>query len=274
MSQSSETPGTPARRLPRTFDEQSKQRALFIALLVVALASIALLILGDKPWEIRIDERLAAGKRIKLDLFIAEGIWLAAAFNLLCATLLFATRGIWSGPLPGIFQNPPAAQRGPGIKWWFASGLGLAMLVSGVERWPKLEQGFGNDEEYAFRRLVHGEHTHASDGRLTFEPRTWSETLFGNSASNNHVFFAALSRLSHDFFETLCGTEPHAVIERAARLPSFVAGLLSIPLLGLLLAQIGMPRAGLIAGWLLAFNPWHLRYATEARGYSVMMFCL
>ena len=34
---------------------------------------------------------------------------------------------------------------------------------------------------------------------------------------------------------------------------------------------IGAPRAGALAAWLLALHPWHTRYLSEARGYSIAM---
>jgi uncharacterized membrane protein len=36
--------------------------------------------------------------------------------------------------------------------------------------------------------------------------------------------------------------------------------------------EMGMPWVGLGAAGLLALHPWHVRYAVEARGYSLMMF--
>ena len=47
--------------------------------------------------------------------------------------------------------------------------------------------------------------------------------------------------------------------------------LLSIPALALLVARLGFPWAGVVAAGLLALHPWHLKLATEARGYPFVL---
>ncbi len=39
-----------------------------------------------------------------------------------------------------------------------------------------------------------------------------------------------------------------------------------------LLKEFGLPGAGVTAAFLLAIHPWHIRYASEARGYSLLVF--
>ena len=61
--------------------------------------------------------------------------------------------------------------------------------------------------------------------------------------------------------------------EVALRLPSLLAGILTIPLLINFGKTTGLPSAGLWAGFLLAISPFHVRYAQEARHYVLLLFC-
>ena len=59
--------------------------------------------------------------------------------------------------------------------------------------------------------------------------------------------------------------------EAAARVPAYLAGLASLAATALVLRRIGFAAAGVAAAWLLALHPWHLRYASEARGYAFLL---
>lgn len=58
------------------------------------------------------------------------------------------------------------------------------------------------------------------------------------------------------------------------RVPALLAGIAGLVLLALLLKWLGSAAAGAWAAWILALHPWFLRYASEARGYSLVMACL
>jgi hypothetical protein len=54
------------------------------------------------------------------------------------------------------------------------------------------------------------------------------------------------------------------------RLPAFLFGMASLASLAYFLWRMGFPWAGVFGAWFLALHPWHLRYASEARGYSLV----
>jgi uncharacterized membrane protein len=56
------------------------------------------------------------------------------------------------------------------------------------------------------------------------------------------------------------------------RLPSAIAGILTLPLLYRLVREWGDERAGMVATWLLALAPMHLWYSQEARMYALVTF--
>ncbi len=259
--------------------EKAIERSLLISRCLVGTIMLILgiaLIHLEKPWEIGISERLAKGRFPKLDDIIDEGFWYAALINCFLCLGLMVTSRVWSRPY-SVSSEPQGKffTLGKSKSWaraLFAISLAGAITLGALERWPKMDQSFTNDEEYAFRRLIFGQFAPEEDGRLSNPELLWKETFFNNRASNNHIIFSVLSRVCHDFCIWVSGEDAAFVSERAARMPSFFAGLLSIFLVGLIPALVGLPRAGVASAFLLALNPWHLRYATEARGYSLMIF--
>ncbi|MFQ3578328.1 MAG: hypothetical protein SNJ52_04890, partial [Verrucomicrobiia bacterium] len=246
-------------------------------LVFLALCAVAILFTTKPPWKTGLYERLAKGQNPRLEQLVAEGIWFTACLKLVLLVTLFATSRHWMKPVNRAPRQMTAGRaflhtRSP-ARTLFLLALSVAMAWGAIERIPKLGQSFGNDEEFAFRRLIHGQF-HEKDGALEFEARSWQETLFSNRASNNHILFTVLARLSHETALLLGLGGEDTINEAAVRIPSLIAGLLSIPLIGVLLARCGFASAGAAAAFLLALNPWHLRYATEARGYAVMLFCI
>ncbi|MBU2499862.1 glycosyltransferase family 39 protein [bacterium] len=63
--------------------------------------------------------------------------------------------------------------------------------------------------------------------------------------------------------------------ELMLRLPSALAGIAAVPLLGTAAARLWDRRAGHWAALLLAINPFHIWYSQEGRGYAFMiLFCI
>jgi hypothetical protein len=155
--------------------------------------------------------------------------------------------------------------------WMWILVLG-AVVFGAWERWPKLSQSYWNDEAYALNRFVRGDWEKQKDGTRVFEPVTWTDTLFFNRNANNHVLNSILSRVSLDGWQRITGAPPHAFRESVTRMPGLLAGLGTIFLMFVLGRELGAPVAGVGAAWLLALHPWHIRYAVEMRGYSLMLF--
>jgi uncharacterized membrane protein len=61
--------------------------------------------------------------------------------------------------------------------------------------------------------------------------------------------------------------------EPVIRFPAYLAGIASVATIALLLSELGFPVAGVVAAFLSAFHPWHIRYASEARAYAFVL-CL
>jgi 4-amino-4-deoxy-L-arabinose transferase-like glycosyltransferase len=59
--------------------------------------------------------------------------------------------------------------------------------------------------------------------------------------------------------------------EWVARLPSVVAGVVTVPVLYLIARRLFSPQVGLIGAGLLALSPWHLYWSQNARFYSFLL---
>ena len=132
---------------------------------------------------------------------------------------------------------------------------------------PRLRQSLWDDEIYAVRKIVLGTDRIQSDGSVKIKQLPWWRTLWHCEGARNHGLQSVLSRVSLAAYQTVVQPDGLQFSETAIRLPSFIAGALSIPALALLVARLGFPWAGIIAAALLALHPWHLKLATEARGY-------
>lgn len=244
--------------------------------LIAVIACLAVfLVTAEKPWEEdvleSIAEREAAGKPWKIDDYATVYLWWAALGNLVVASGLLATAKWWARDLPDSresehWRKPPT---------WFWVGIVFLLVLGAWQRVPRLSHSFWNDEEYGFRTYVWGVAEVEEEGdQLEFDPVEWREGIFRNKA-NNHIFFTVLARFSQTGWEFFTGGRGAPFNEVAIRFLPFLAGTGSLVMVAWLLAITGSPRAGLVAGFFLALNPWHLRYSVEARGYAyVLLFGL
>lgn len=222
---------------------------------------------------LKIDETIDLGLHLgSLVALILLGIWLLAA-------PWWARRETEGNS--NARQKPPvqpstpvslASRRSPdGLhRVWFWALVLLAVIAAGVIRYPRLNHSFWNDEEVAYRKFIHGAQKVDANGDVEFSPVSWKRTWFYNITGNNHVLQSVGSRLAVE----LCSDEEggdQSIHESLTRYLPLVAGLLTIFALAFLLWQSGAGLAGVLAAWLLALNPWHVRYSVEARGYSAML---
>lgn len=248
------------------------ERALRTArvLLAAALAGLGLLLVAlDPPWRVPGGPGFFARDGEPLVPIVKRALWWSAlASAALCAVLFLGARA-WTAPAPGARPTRASAPR------WLAAGLLAALAVGAAVRAELAVSGLWWDEAWVVRRAVVGEFEPATtlDGPvLHFERVPWVRTLFGWDKPTNHLPQSAAARVSVDAWRAATGAAPAAFDELALRLPSVLAALLSIPLLGLLVADWGFPRAGVAAALVLALHPWHVEDATAARGYAFVVF--
>jgi hypothetical protein len=241
-----------------------------VVLAVVLLACLLRVALGSDPFTSGVAEREAEGKTLRAVDFARSYGWWAAAANAALATALLATLRLWHRGGQTLEVARLAPPRG-GVPRWFVVLLAGAVLVGGWLAAPRLSHSLWGDETFAVRHAIGGQYHVDEGGAVHFDAPRWRDTFYHYRKPYNHVPFSVVARLSQRTFELLKRPELGFVNETAVRLPAFAAGLASIAVAGFALWRIGLPLAGLCAAWLLALHPWHLRYASEARGYAQLM---
>lgn len=235
--------------------------------IVLGTAAAALLVwLGvaaDRPW----DFVPPAEGRWRLMEYVSVYSFWAAVINLGVLAVLFLTAGWWAAPP----HTPPSPQPSRPTPRWFWPAVIAAMIFCGGSAATRMNFGFAHDEDYSARRVVWGSYQLKKDGGVRPEQLSWNETLFYYRKPNNHPLHSILARLTVSAWQAVAPPEKWHMKEWVVRLPAWTGGVAAVGLLALLLHQIALPRAGVVAAWLLALHPWFIRYASEARGYSLLM---
>lgn len=246
-------------------------RPMRVALVVILLVLVAHLIFGDHPWEEGAFDVDADGKPIRpVDLWVAYGYWVAAGVALVTAALL-ASVPLW-------FDRRAAPERpelaAPGRPSRFVVGAVLLAVVTGIAAGaPRMDDSLWDDELYNVRRAIWGGYFEDRDGQLEAKSVKLRDTLWYYRKPNNHVVHSLLARASLSVWDAIADPPLRFVSEPVLRIPAMLAGAGSIAAVAWLLWRLGFAAAGVIAAWILALHPWHIRYLSEARGYSLAM-CL
>lgn len=240
-------------------------------LVTLCVACALRLVIGDNPWTGGVAERVAAGAHVRpIDHARTWGWWTAAA-TLVVLLALLATRTRWLDREPAAVVEAFAPRHaGRGVVALVAAAI-LAGALLGL---PRLSQGLFEDEEYNVKWSIDGFWYTDRENDLRFHEPSWSDTLWHYKEPNNHVPHSILARVSVGMWRLVARPDGRMVPEPALRTPAFLAGLGAIAAVALLAVQLGHPAAGVAAAWLLALHPWHLRYLSEARGYSLALLLL
>ena len=83
--------------------------------------------------------------------------------------------------------------------------------------------------------------------------------------------YRIVTRLVLDAWRTVAKPGGLGFREDVARIPSYLAGILSVGAIAFLLWRLGFPGAGVLAAFLCVIHPWHIRYASEMRAYSFLL---
>lgn len=260
--------------LERSQQLRAAEPARFRAQLVLSLGLAAVLlylVFGPKPFSEGIAKSLALGRDPRVQDYVVTYTWWAALLNaaLLAATL--AARRHWLRITPAIEHAKLAAPaRRPSRT--FALLLAAAVLAGSLLALPRLSHSLWTDEIFSVRRVIDGYWKRQDDGSLEFRGADWIDTFAYYRNPNNHFPFSVLSRASLSIWQRSHADGGIRFGEAALRFPAFVAGAGSIAAAGLFLWRAGFPAAGVLLAWLLALHPWHIRYASAARGYSLLLF--
>jgi hypothetical protein len=245
--------------------------ATLLTLTALLALLLALLAVAPKPWSAGVSRALARGSDLHVaDYVVTYGWWAGLANALLLATALgFQRRWLSTAPAP-LVAELAAGRRRPSRPW--IALVAAAVVAGSLLAWPRLSHGLWTDELTSLRRAVDGYWQPRSDGSLHFRGVSWLDTMFYYRTPNNHVAFSVLSRASLSVWQRAHPRSGIRFGEAALRFPAWVGGAASIATAGWLCWRAGFPAAGVLLAWLLAIHPWHVRYAGEARGYSLLIF--
>jgi hypothetical protein len=229
---------------------------------LAALIALALLV-GRKPWQ------SPTSRDLRIADYVRIYSWWAGALNCVLLLLLAASARWWmQGSRGGLLRVAR-----PSFPRWFWPLTILAMLLCAWFGAHRLRHSFWDDEVYAMRRAIHGQWKRDEYGSIRFRPVTWQDT-FWFFQKPQHQFHSIVTRIVLDTWRAVAKPRGLKFREDVARIPSYLAGVLSVGALALLLWRLGFPPAGVVAAFLLVIHPWHIRYASELRAYSFMLCIL
>ncbi len=237
-----------------------------IVLAVVGGVLLAWLLFSTKPWTISVPDSGAW----KLSQYVAVFVWFAALVDLIVVILLGMTAHWWTRPLLNFQLSSLNPQ--PSTPRWFWPLVAVAMLVNAWICWPRLGQSFWHDENYPLRNAIVGSYRKSPDGSLRLKPVSWQATFFFYRKPN-HTLYSGIARACNEGWRLIARPKGLQFSEPVIRLPAYVAGIASIATIALLLNELEFAEAGVVAAFLSALHPWHIRYASEARAYAFVL-CL
>jgi hypothetical protein len=230
------------------------------------------------PSETSWAQDLATNSRHTFRTYLRVGLWWGSLYHIVIVTLLVAT-GRWWGAAksPATYSSTLSTRRSNPTRLFWILLLALC-IVAGIIRWPKMSLSYWGDEGWAVAPYVYGKHVPVDpsdpQGPLVHKPVAWENTAFDDRTCGNHYLFSLCQRATLSAWRSWHNLPAEAFDETISRLPPFIAGIGSLALLALMLRSQGRPGAGLTAALMLALHPWHVRYSTEARGYTMMLFFL
>lgn len=246
---------------------ERRVRAGLVLLLVGLLAHLAF---GDNPWHDGIAKRLRDGDPVRAIDYAATYGWWMAAVNAAAVAALLATRRRWlhRGRVP---EAVPVARGDLRAGAWFVPLVVGAALLTAALAAPRMDDSLWGDEEWTVRRAIDGNWVVPETGEIRYEQVGWRETFFDVRKPSNHVGYCVLARACLAAWRTVARPELPLANEAAVRLPAFAAGIAAVVFVALLGRRLALPAAGVLAAWILALHPWHLRYASEARAYGLLV---
>lgn len=231
-------------------------------LLVLLALEVVFLALGEKPWNVELPE----GRKPRLADHVTIYAWFAALGNLAVTLVLFVSASWWTRP---VTVRPETAVR---PTRWFWPLVAVAMAAAALWATPRLDRSLWDDEEYNVRYSILGRF-HQEDGpdEPRFKHVKWLDTLYDYREPNNHVLHSILARLCLDTWRAVARPAGLPFTEWPLRIPALMFGLAAVAATAWLTREFFGPRAGVVAAFLLALHPWLIRYASEARGYSMIL---
>ena len=240
-----------------------------LALGLIAAVIAVWLLIAQKPWVVAAQIR---GKMDALDYVQIYG-WTAGAINIALLAMLAIICPWWAGNSSLPTRNSQIPTLRCQTPRWFWPLVAVSMVLTFLYSLPRMNHGFWDDEELNVRTTLYGKFKRdKKTGEVEFKRFNWLETFYGYSTPNNHTLFSVASRACEEAWNSIAKPRGFPVVEWPFRVPALVFGVLAVAAMAWLLKEFGLPGAGIAASFLLGIHPWHIRYASEVRGYSLLVF--
>ena len=240
-----------------------------LALGGIAGLLVVWLLIAPKPWVVAqsIDGKMDTMHYVRIYGSIAGAINVVLLAGLAAVCPWWVTRrplGAGSQLLGGNCPRPR----------WFWPLVIAAMVIALCYSVPRMGHGFWDDEELNVRTTLYGKFKlQKKTGKMEFKRFDWLETIFGYSRGpNSHTLFGIVSRACEEAWNSVVKPRGFPVVEWPFRVPALIFGIFAVAATAWLLKDFGLPGAGVVGAFLLAIHPWNIRYASEARGYSLLIF--
>lgn len=245
----------------------ASRRAAF-ALGGMAVGVTVVLLVTRKPWHAKFPPNYIW----RVMDYVRVYSWWAGAMNAALLAFLAASARWWTKPSErGLYEAAEAGRpKFPRLFWPAVAAVTVTCAIFGAMR---LQHSFWDDEVYAMRRAIHGQWRDDTAGEPKFRKVKWTDT-FWFFDKPQHVFHSVITRVTLDTWRSIAKPKGLQFREDVARLPSYLAGVLSVAALAVLVWRLGFPVAGVLAALLMVIHPWHIRYASEMRAYSFMLLLL
>lgn len=266
--------------LHKVFALLRKQNPFTLGILVVMGMLTSYLLFADKPWDPQLDFSASVKSKLRVHSYVVSGLWWAALLNLgIFTACLFASLFYPKSPSDETSSLDKATSPWAALPLAQRRGiLGLSLLavtLSALLNAPLLNHSLWGDEEATARRFIVGHVNRQSDQSLRLHTPSWEKTLWNfENGPNNHVLYSILGRISHSFAKPSSGPGEFYFSEFWLRLPTYLSGLCAVATIAWLMVVLGFPRTAPLAATLLALHPWFVRWGTEARGYSLVLFLI
>lgn len=245
-----------------------------LACAAAAVVVAILLLTEDKPWDII--AKFGPPKRVKH--FVSVYGWWAGASNFLLLLALGATARWWYRPAAPAEPSwlPPAT-----TPRWFWPLVIVAMAITAWCGLQRINFSVWDDEDTSLRTYMVGKYRYSDKGEIEYRTADWEDAFWNYKAPTNHHLQTILSKASQSLWNQFGPASPRHFQEPVLRWHVLAAAVASVAVLALLLRRLGLPRVAVVAAFLLALHPWHIRYAVELRGYMytllfgpLMVLCL
>lgn len=250
---------------------RARVEALRAAVVVGGLLGLVLfwVVKHRVDWPEAAERFVARGLSLRVELVALGWVWKALVVDAVLLLGLLMTVRWWAMPRSEVVEGVGEQ----GQERFGTAGMVLLVMIFGIAvglRGPRMSLSLYNDEAHNYARLWSGV-WQQKGGVTKFDEPRWGETLFWNVGGNNSQFFSLAARGCLAVADKAGWRVKGEVMECAVRMPSLLAGLAMIGVLGVLVRRrwgvTGMLEVMVVA----AVHPWLVRYSTEARGYSFML---